>query len=143
MIVVALADCRLANADGDQKNPSPSPSQITAVPILLDIKVGTLYGVIDLPAGAGPFPVVVFIAGSGPTDRDGNQPRIRNDSLKLLGQGVASQGIAVLRYDRRGIGQSAKTRPKEEELSIDMLAEDVVEWIKLLRKDKRFSRIRS
>lgn len=100
-----------------------------------------LYGVVDVPAGADPFPVVVFIAGSGPTDRDGNQPHIKNDSLKLLGQGLAAQGIAVLRYDRRGIGESRKTAPKEEDLSIDMLADDVVEWIKLLRKDKHFSRI--
>jgi len=111
------------------------------VPIQLDLKVGTLYGVIDLPAGAGPFPVVVFIAGSGPTDRDGNQPRLKNDSLKLLGQGLAAQGIAVLRYDRRGIGQSRKTAPKEVDLRFDMLAEDVVGWVHLLRKDKRFSGI--
>jgi pimeloyl-ACP methyl ester carboxylesterase len=141
MLAVALGDCRPANAGEDQKNPSRPASEITAVPIQLDLKVGTLYGVIDLPACAGPFPVVVSIAGSGPTDRDGNQPRLKNDSLKLLGQGLAAQGIAVLRYDRRGIGQSRMTAPKEEDLRIDMLADDVVEWVKLLRKDKRFSRI--
>jgi pimeloyl-ACP methyl ester carboxylesterase len=141
LLVVALGDCRPANADEDHKKPSPPASGITTVPIQLDIKAGTLYGVIDLPAGAGPFPIVVSIAGSGPTDRDGNQPRLKNDSLKLLGQGLAAQGIAVLRYDRRGIGQSRKTAPKEEDLSIDLLAEDVVEWVKLLRKDKRFSRV--
>src|SRR5476651_189105 len=116
MIMVVLAAGRLANADEDQKK--PPPSEIKAVPIRHDLDVGTLYGVIDLPSGAGLFLIVVSIAGSGPTDRDGNQPRLKNDSPKLLGQGIAAQGIAVLRFDRRGIGQSAKIQPKEEDLTI-------------------------
>jgi uncharacterized protein len=121
--------------------PSQPEPKVTAVPIQLEIPIGTLYGVVDLPAGAGQFPVVVSIAGSGPTDRDGNQPGLKNDSLKLLGQALAAQGIAVVRYDRRGIGESKKTGPKEVDLTLDMLADDVVQWIKLLRKDKRFTRI--
>jgi uncharacterized protein len=139
LAVSALPDC-LARGE-PPTGPSPQASKITEVPIELKIKVGTLYGVIDLPAGAGPFPVVVSIAGSGPTDRDGNQPRLKNDMLKLLGHGLAEKGIAVLRFDRRGVGESRKTAPKEEELTVDLLAEDVVEWINLLRKDKRVSRI--
>jgi pimeloyl-ACP methyl ester carboxylesterase len=141
MIVVTYANCLLTDANGDDKNPSQPAPKIAAIPLQLDIKAGTLYGVIDLSDGVGPFPVVVFIAGSGPTDRDGNQPRMKNDSLKLLGQQLAVQGIAVLRYDRRGIGESRKTAPKEMDLTIDLLADDVVEWVKLLRKDKRFSRV--
>jgi pimeloyl-ACP methyl ester carboxylesterase len=127
--------------DAGEKKPAPPAGKIAQVPIQLDIKVGTLHGVIDRPTGDGPFPVLVSIAGSGPTDRDGNQPRMKNDVLKLLGQGLASRGIAVLRYDRRGIGESRKTAAKEVDLRFDMLADDVVAWIQLLRKDKRFSRI--
>ncbi|HEV2949554.1 MAG TPA: alpha/beta fold hydrolase, partial [Gemmataceae bacterium] len=138
---LAVAVCRLANANGDEKQPSLPGPAVTAIPIQLDVEAGTLYGVVDLPPGAGPFPVLVFVAGSGPTDRDGNQPRMKNDSLRLLGQGLATHGIAVLRFDRRGIGQSRKTAPTEENLTIDMLADDVVAWVKLLRKDKRFSQV--
>jgi uncharacterized protein len=141
LVIVVYPNCGLTNANGGDKPPSPVVAKISAVPVQLDIKPGTLYGVIDLPAGPGPHPIVVSIAGSGPTDRDGNQPRMKNDSLKLLGQRLAAQGVAVLRYDRRGIGQSRKTAPKEEDLTIDVLADDVVEWIRLLRKDKRFLRI--
>ena len=141
LIVAVLADCGRAVAKGAQEKSAPPAAKVTKVPVELDIKIGTLYGVVDLPAGAGPFPVVVFIAGSGPTDRDGNQPRLKNDSLKLLGQGLATRGVAVLRYDRRGIGESRKTAPKEIDLTIDLLADDVAEWVKLLRKDKRFSRV--
>jgi pimeloyl-ACP methyl ester carboxylesterase len=66
---------------------------------------------------------------------------MKNDCLKLLGQGLAAKGIAALRYDRRGVGKSAAVQPKEDDLRFDMLVEDVVEWIKLLRKDSRFSRV--
>ena len=66
---------------------------------------------------------------------------LKNDILKLMGTALAAEGIAVLRYDRRGVGESKKTAPKEVELTIDMLADDAAEWIKLLRKDKRFSRV--
>lgn len=53
-------------------------------------------------------PGVVLIAGSGPTDRDGNNPLIpaRLDTLKLLAERLVRAGIASLRYDKRGIGGS-------------------------------------
>jgi uncharacterized protein len=131
--------CVLAHASG--KDNKLQSSQISNSPLELSTPAGTLYGCIDLPAGNGPFPIAISIAGSGPTDRDGNQPGMKNDSLKLLGQGLAARGIAVLRYDRRGIGQSKKTAPREEDLRFEMLADDVVAWVKLLRNDKRFSQV--
>ena len=58
-----------------------------------------LPGVLTLPKGEGPFPAVVLVHGSGPNDRDetigGNRP------FKDLAWGLASKGIAVLRYDKR------------------------------------------
>jgi pimeloyl-ACP methyl ester carboxylesterase len=121
---------------GEPPGAAPSQAQVH-----LDTKAGRLDGTLDLPAGAGPFPVVIFIAGSGPTDRDGNQPRLKNDSLKQLGRGLAARGVAVLRYDRRGVGKSAAAQPTEQTLRFEMLVADVVEWIQLLRKDRRFSRV--
>jgi outer membrane protein assembly factor BamB/pimeloyl-ACP methyl ester carboxylesterase len=110
--------------------------------VQLDTKTGTLHGTLDLPDGPGPFPVVVSIAGSGPTDRDGNQPGMKNDSLKLLGRGLAARGVAVLRYDRRGVGKSkAAWAKKEDEARIEMFADDAAEWVELLRKDPRFSAV--
>ena len=54
-------------------------------------------------------PGVVLIAGSGPTDRDGNNPGVpaRTDVLKQIAETLARAGIATLRYDKRGIGGSA------------------------------------
>jgi pimeloyl-ACP methyl ester carboxylesterase len=63
-----------------------------------------LAGTLTIPQGDGPFPAAVFVGGSGPTDRDesiaGHQPFL------LLADLLTRKGIAVLRYDKRGIAQS-------------------------------------
>ncbi len=120
--------------------PAPRPKDLRTS-AELKTKTGTLYGTFDLPDRNGPFPVVVIIAGSGPTDRDGNQRLMKNDSLKLLGAGLAAKGIAALRYDKRGIGESAPAGGKEEDFRFEMLVDDATAWVEQLRKDKRFSKV--
>ncbi|MDI3241381.1 alpha/beta fold hydrolase [Arthrobacter sp. AL08] len=58
------------------------------------------------PDGNGPFPSVIFIAGSGPTDRDWCSPILpaSNGSARLLAESFADAGIASLRYDKRASG---------------------------------------
>lgn len=102
---------------------------------------GTLHGTIDLPKGISRCPAVLIIAGSGPTDRDGNQPLMKNDSLKLLGHALAARGIATLRTDKRGIAESAAAALGEKDLRFEMYVADVVQWIASLRQDPRFTRI--
>lgn len=58
-----------------------------------------LPGTLTLPRGTGPFPAVVLVHGSGPNDRD--ETVGPNRPFKDLAWGLASQGIAVLRYDKR------------------------------------------
>jgi pimeloyl-ACP methyl ester carboxylesterase len=62
------------------------------------------------PAGPGPFPGVVMVAGSGPTDRDWNSPLLpgTNGSARLLAEALAQAGIASLRYDKRASGPRAR-----------------------------------
>lgn len=69
---------------------------------------GTL--VLPMSSEIQKVPGVVLIAGSGPTDRDGNNPLIpvKIDLLKQIAELLASVGIASIRYDKRGIGQSTK-----------------------------------
>lgn len=66
----------------------------------------TIYGTLTRPPGAGPFPTVVFVAGSGPTDRDWNSPLIpgTNGRAALLAQTLTAQGYLTLRYDKRASG---------------------------------------
>src|SRR5690348_17672208 len=66
----------------------------------------TVYGTAVRPVGPGPFPAVVMVAGSGPTDRDWNSPLLpgTNGSARLLAEALAQAGIASLRYDKRASG---------------------------------------
>ena len=65
-----------------------------------------MYGTFTRPEGAGPFPTVVMVAGSGPTDRDWNSPLLPGDngSGRLLAEVLAGAGVACLRYDKRASG---------------------------------------
>ncbi len=64
----------------------------------------TLAGTLTLPANGGPFPAVVLITGSGPQDRD--ETIFAHKPFLILSDYLTRQGIAVLRYDDRGVGKS-------------------------------------
>ncbi|MDL2322586.1 alpha/beta hydrolase [Bacteroidales bacterium OttesenSCG-928-A17] len=87
------------------------------------------------------LPVALIIPGSGPTDRNGNNPQMTNNSLKFLAQGLQEHGIATLNYDKRGIAESAIPDFKEEDLSFEDYIRDVQRWIKFLDKDPEFTDI--
>jgi pimeloyl-ACP methyl ester carboxylesterase len=109
-------------------------------PQVLTTASGELYGTLLLPKTAEKVPVVLLIAGSGPTDRNGNNPEGgNNDSLKLLAQTLAKNGIASLRYDKRGIAASRPATPDERDLSVEKYVADAVAWSRKLKADGRFS----
>ncbi|MGJ5032799.1 alpha/beta hydrolase [Bradyrhizobium sp. HKCCYLRH3059] len=66
------------------------------------VRIGALDAVLTTPAGVERPPVALLIAGSGSTDRDGNGPQLKPATLKKLAEQLATQGIASLRYDKRG-----------------------------------------
>jgi pimeloyl-ACP methyl ester carboxylesterase len=121
-------------------------AQIVAVvsdTITLDTPIGQIAGTIVVPASSKPVPLAVIVAGSGPTDRDGNSTMLpgKNNSLKMLAESLRDRGIATLRYDKRGIGASAKAMVSEASLRFDMYADDAAAWVRKLRADPRFSSI--
>src|SRR5260370_14133639 len=63
-----------------------------------------LAGTVTLPKGEGPFPAALLIAGSGPQDRDESLANHR--PFLLIADALTRKGIAVLRYDKRGVGKS-------------------------------------
>lgn len=80
--------------------------------------------------------VVIIIPGSGPTDRNGNSRQIglTTWTYKLLAQGLAEQGIASLRIDKRGIRGSAGAIADPGQITINDYASDVKAWTALLRQ---------
>ncbi|MFQ4138013.1 alpha/beta hydrolase [Nodosilinea sp. PGN35] len=114
----------------------------TPVEVHITTLTGTLHGTQIIPASNVPEPAVLIIAGSGPTDRNGNNSLAgQNNSLKLLAEGLADHGIASIRYDKRGIGESAAAGTEEADLRFDTYVEDAALWIQQLQADSRFSSI--
>ena len=104
---------------------------------------GTLYGTELIPEGGAKVPVVLLHSGSGPTDRDGNSApaSLLNNSLRMLAESLARQGIATVRYDKRGVASSADLVKEESDLRLDSYVDDAVVWMRQLRTDKRFSTV--
>ena len=104
---------------------------------------GKLCGTLLLPEGAGPWTAVLLVAGSGPTDRDGNNPLLPApiDNIKRLAQALAARGIASLRYDKRGVGASVYPGLSEEVLRFEHLVDDAVQLAEYLAADARITRI--
>jgi uncharacterized protein len=115
----------------------------TEQPARLATASGTLAGTLVVPPTNGKAPVVLIIAGSGPTDRDGNSPTLpgKNNTYRMLAEALAADGVASLRYDKRGIGESRAAGIRESDLRFDMYVDDAAEWISQLRADPRFSRV--
>lgn len=113
-----------------------------STPIELKTTNGTIYGTLLMPPKSnGKVPVVLIISGSGPTDRDGNNQMLKNNSLKQMADSLAINGIASIRYDKRGIGESKQAMKSEADLRFDNYIEDATDWVKLMRQNKIFSKI--
>ena len=85
-------------------------------------------------------PLVILLQGSGPTDRNGNQSFMKNDSFKKLAQRLADNGIANFRYDKR-ILRMQSLNITEEEIRFDDFITDAVTVIEYFENDDTFGNI--
>ena len=98
-------------------------------------------GTLLLPETENPVPLAILIAGSGPTDRDGNQPMMINNSLKFLAEGLTQHSIATFRYDKRIVKQIQMRNIDERNIRFDDFVDDAVAIVNHFAKDDRFSKI--
>ena len=99
-----------------------------ATPVVLPSEPAPLHGTLLTPDG-DTRAAALIVPGSGPTDRDGDNPLgVSAASYRLLAEGLASHGVATLRFDKRGLGQSAAAMVTEETLTFDTYIEDVRAW---------------
>ncbi|WP_118196851.1 alpha/beta hydrolase family protein [Albibacterium indicum] len=102
---------------------------------------GTLYGTLTLPERKGEIPVVLLISGSGPTDRNMNQGQaLKTNSFLMLAEALAKQGVASVRYDKRGVGKSSNAM-RTSDLVFDDFVDDAILFIEKLKDDQRFSNV--
>ena len=76
--------------------------------------------------------LAIIIAGSGPTNRDGNQNFLKNNSLKKLAESLSNNGIATFRYDKRIVKQIRKGKVDKDMMFDDFVsdASDVIDYFK-------------
>ncbi|GLP94774.1 alpha/beta hydrolase [Paraferrimonas sedimenticola] len=96
--------------------------------VKLTLNSGQVHGVLLEPSQPTQV-AALLIAGSGPTDRNGNNPRMQNNSLKMLAEGLAANGVASLRYDKRGIAASHGAGADESQLRFEHYVDDAVAWL--------------
>jgi pimeloyl-ACP methyl ester carboxylesterase len=98
-------------------------------------------GTILTPETETKSPLVILIAGSGPTDRNGNQQMITNNHLKYLAEGLYKEGIATFRYDKRIIKQMKDRTVNEESIRFDDFIKDAKDIVAYFKRSKSFSKI--
>ena len=135
--LVALA-ALLATACSEEEGPAFFEDELS-----ITINTGEIYGTLLRPNVDGPVPVVLIIAGSGPTDRDGNTASLpgTNNSLKMIAEELLAANIASLRYDKRGVGASVAAANTEAGLIFNDYVDDAISWVKTLRMDSRYSSV--
>jgi pimeloyl-ACP methyl ester carboxylesterase len=118
-----------------------NPERVPREAFAMDTPSALLAGELLTPATEAPAPVVLLVAGSGPTDRDGNSGSgLATHAYRLLAEALAADGIASLRYDKRGVGQSVSKIPLTQ-LTIEDFAADVAALAERLAGDARFSKL--
>ena len=108
--------------------------------VVLQTPVGSVYGTLLLPNTINNH-VALIISGSGPTDRNGNQPNLVNNSLKMLAESLYSHGIASLRYDKRAIAESKIDNLSESDIRFEHYVQDAAAWSTWLKGNDRFNNI--
>lgn len=105
-------------------------------------KGATIYGTLVMPEGKTKPNVVLMIAGSGPTDRNCNNAQgVGTNAFKMLADSLRKEGIASIRFDKRGVGESAEAVKEESELRFEDMARDVEGFVKKIKADNRFGKI--
>lgn len=97
-------------------------------------------GTLTLPGTKGAKDLVIFIQGSGATDRNGNQSMMKNDGMKKLARQLAEDGIASFRYDKRVL-KMEELNIREEDLRFEDLVEDAVDIVTFFKQDDRFEKL--
>jgi len=100
-----------------------------------------IQGTLLLPESDQQPNLVLIIPGSGPTDRNGNQPMMSNNSLKYLAQGLQQRGIASFRYDKRVIPLMRQGDFQEQEVQFNDFIDDARQVLRFFRNKDTFNKI--
>jgi pimeloyl-ACP methyl ester carboxylesterase len=116
------------------------PASVVESPYTFRSGAITLEGTLARPRAGGRVPVALIVAGSGPTDRNGNAGGLRTNAYAQLAWRLAERGVASLRYDKRVL-PSARGGFDPSALTFDDLAADLTAGARSLQGDPRFAEV--
>lgn len=100
-----------------------------------------LKGTLTIPEMQDASTLIILIAGSGPTDRDGNNPQMKNNSLKFLSDELVKAGYACFSYDKRGIAESKIEYFDQKDIRFDQFISDASAWVNEFKLNGGFDKI--
>lgn len=108
-----------------------TPALAASREVTLDVPGARLAATLQTPDGPQHVrpPVALVLAGSGPTNRDGDSLAGAAGTYRKLAANLAARGVATLRPDKRGVGASTMADPREEALTFDDLVADARAWV--------------
>lgn len=115
--------------------PYARPDAYTEQDVVAGAPDWPLPGTLTIPVGAGPYPVAVLVHGSGPQDRDATLGP--NKPFRDLALGLASRGVAVLRYDKRSHQHASRMAEVSNVTVREEAIEDALAAVALVRDTDR------
>ena len=97
--------------------------------------LGELPGILTVPKGDGPFPAVILLQGSGPSDKDETIGSLK--PFRDIAEGLAENGIAVYRFDKRSYVYGNELAENRQITLVDEYLEDTVNAVQLIARQDR------
>ena len=101
----------------------------------------TINGTLLNPISTDKTPLIILIPGSGPTDRDGNNAMMKNNSLKFLAENLIKKNIATYRYDKSVLSFTKDDKEKIDSLTLDVFINEAKSVISYFKKEPNYSKI--
>lgn len=101
----------------------------------------TINGTLLTPVSVEKIELAILIPGSGPTDRDGNNVAMKNNSLKFLAEGLASNNIATYRFDKSVLSYSIADKEKISSLTFEVFIDEAKAVINHFKNTNNYSKI--
>lgn len=109
--------------------------------VSIPMAIDSVYGTLLNPDHQLKTHLIILIPGSGPTDRNGNQGMLVNNSLKFLAEALSENGFATYRFDQSVISLSKLPEFKEENYTFTGLVDEVKILIKYFKETAKYERI--
>ena len=132
----AVAGLQTGPYSGDRKEAETASDTFDSIGLNLPVlSLGELPGILTVPKGEGPFPAVILLQGSGPSDKDETIGSLK--PFRDIAEGLAAQGIAVYRFDKRSYVYGIELASKKDLTLRDEYLEDAVNAVQLLSSQER------